>query len=178
MIAVLYQRHAVNILDDPYSAVDPDVAVEMHQRGCEGRLAGTTRILVVSARLELLASAALVIRLGKDGKVSACGPPADVLSECAEGSPQLAATHSAPVTPTSDQIGSEIKQTEEEEKADEAGRSLTVQEDREEGVVSSSVYLTYFSYAVAGKGALVAGGIIGACKFSSTESSPPVACEF
>ena len=33
---LLYQQQAVNILDDPYSAVDPDVALEMHQLGLEG----------------------------------------------------------------------------------------------------------------------------------------------
>ena len=164
---VLYQQHEVNLLDDPYSAVDPDVAVEMHAQGVEGRLAGTTRILVLSARLELLDTAALVVRLGKDGNVEAVGPPSEVLEECAEGATPRA---SAPVTPTSAPAESneDAKPAAAAEEAN-AGKSLTVSEDREEGKVDKSIYRTYFSYAVAGRGGLVLCAIV--CAYGAGQAA-------
>lgn len=146
---LLYQQQAINILDDPYSAVDPDVALDMHRHGFEGRLAGTTRVLVVSARLELLATATLVIRLGSDGDVEAYGPPSEILRGYAVpdhgGKPQDEDRGLVSSTIGTD-AGTVIDGTEAAEKAaDAAGRALTTAEDRATGTVAKRIYRTYFS---------------------------------
>jgi ABC-type sulfate/molybdate transport systems ATPase subunit len=154
---VLYQQQAINILDDPYSAVDPDVALDMHRHGFEGRLAGTTRVLVVSARLELLATATLVIRLGPGGDVEAHGPPSEVLHGYA------VPDHRDKPQDEDRVLQASSKSTEAEEKAaDVAGRALTTAEDRAAGTVAKHIYRTYFSYAVAGRGGLVIFSIVAA----------------
>eukprot|EP01046_Picozoa_sp_COSAG06_P020685 COSAG06_NODE_1523_length_9173_cov_31.694682_7_plen_226_part_00 len=126
-----------------------------------------------------------VIKLGSDGKVEAYGPPSEVLRECSVDSPTLVGHSSSsssgnggaqqtaaaeeeeeevvsdlPTTTTT--VGGGKKRTEAEEKADAAGRSLTAAEDRASGTVAKHIYLTYFSYAVAGRGGLVMFSIIAA----------------
>lgn len=168
---LLYRRHSVNILDDPYSAVDPDVALDMHRHGFEGRLSGTTRVLVVSARLELLATATLVIRLGSDGDVEAYGPPSEVLNGCAVA--DHGAYHGGKSQEDEDRVlesstgGTDadtviVSTTAEQKAADAAGRALTAAEDRAAGTVAKHIYRTYFSYAVAGHGGLVIFSIVAA----------------
>lgn len=144
---LLYQQQAINILDDPYSAVDPDVALDMHRRGFEGTLAGTTRVLVVSARLELLATATVVIRLGTDGDVEAYGPPSEVLHGYVVPNngrkPQGEVLESSAGGIDAETV---IDSTDAEEKeADAAGRFLTTAEDRAAGTVAKHIYSTYFS---------------------------------
>jgi hypothetical protein len=48
-------------------------SIQMHSRGLERALAGTTRLLIMSSRLELLAAADHVVVLHADGSVKAQG---------------------------------------------------------------------------------------------------------
>lgn len=155
---LLYQQQAINILDDPYSAVDPDVATEMHKQGFERRLAGTTRVLVISARLELLATATVIIRLGPGGDVEACGLPSEVLRGYADMSTSEAERRVTEFSTGGVDNGSAKVDTcteAEKKQADAAGRALTTVEDRAAGIVANDIFHAYFSYAVAGRGGLV-----------------------
>ena len=148
----------------------------MHQRGLEGQLGSTTRVLVVSSRLELLTTASLVLRLGSNGDVEAFGTPSQVLyaegstsprrheNNCESGKVNPDDEQRALESPTTADCGRHDNSTlqAEDKAAGVAGRALTTAEDRAAGTVAKHIYHTYFSYAVAGRGGLVIFSIIAA----------------
>lgn len=135
---MLYQAQTCDffIMDDPFAAVDVDVANKMFLDGVQGSLANKTRVLVLSSHIELLEHADHILMLG-DGGVIASGPYNDLFGPSSRTTSLLAAASS-----------SSSAQPDTTTKAVPAGDGkLIVAEDREEGAVNSQLIRLYASFA-------------------------------
>eukprot|EP00117_Sycon_ciliatum_P032486 scpid8147/ scgid4352/ Multidrug resistance-associated protein 7; ATP-binding cassette sub-family C member 10 len=131
-----YQDKDIYLLDDPLAAVDVHVAQHLFRRCIAGLMSTKTRILCTH-HLQFLASADHVLVM-EDGRIARQGLPADVL----------------PKEALSSQIGRNLEAETGKEAASEAAEGdsgcdaeadvLVEEERREKGVVSTSVYKSYW----------------------------------
>lgn len=155
---LLYHRDRCSlfIIDDLFAAVDVHVGRRMFDRGVNGLLAGTTRIIAASSQQDLLSAATIVIKVhGSKVVVEHCRV-ADVATATASPSePSLANDDAVVDTSAVDQATEATEATIENERATksrEAGKHLTMSEARAAGAVSARVIRTYYDLSAPGHG--------------------------
>lgn len=152
------------ILDDPLSALDPEVAEKVLEECILGFMKGKTRILVTNY-LQCLPQCDTILALGKNGEVLEHGSYSELMKD-ENGEVQRLITELAQLgtKDDEDQNDSEVKgdvqksglrksakkqETEQQVSAKngkkDPPKALTTQEEREVGAVKFSIYLKYMS---------------------------------
>lgn len=168
-----YSTASVIVLDDPLSALDPEVALNLFQDCIVGFLKDRTRLLVTN-QLQCLPHCDMVVAFGKKGRVLEQGSYDDLmndddgevrrlLSELSEAggddkkktaneSPNIideqSPTASIEINKSFDSIGTNQSQETVNDNGDNANpnkiaKSLVTTEEREVGAVKAEVYLKY-----------------------------------
>eukprot|EP00746_Dinoflagellata_sp_MGD_P025291 gnl/MRDRNA2_/MRDRNA2_159425_c0_seq1.p1 gnl/MRDRNA2_/MRDRNA2_159425_c0~~gnl/MRDRNA2_/MRDRNA2_159425_c0_seq1.p1 ORF type:complete len:918 (+),score=188.69 gnl/MRDRNA2_/MRDRNA2_159425_c0_seq1:40-2754(+) len=156
----VYQDADVYFLDDPLSAVDPEVGNTIFHDCVQTLLGSKTRILATHG-LNFLPHADRVVCMEK-GRIMETGTYAELI-HAGEAFQRLMKSHGVKESSTSVPEG---EKTNEEKglqngkpkvqndavahslrKTITPGHSITVQERKEEGAVASSVYMNYFKFA-------------------------------
>lgn len=147
-----YSRAQTIILDDPLSALDPEVGRKVFEECIVKEMKGKTRLLVTN-QLQFLPLCDNVVALGK-GKVieqgsyehlmaTEGGEVKRILKEMAGGKTSKKKEDKSSSDETKD--GKEEKGAEQtKEKIETKAKELTTKEERNIGAVSLSVYLKYF----------------------------------
>lgn len=146
------QKKHVYLLDDPLSAVDAHVAQHIYTNCIQGLLATKTRILCTH-HVKFLIDADLVIVMGDDGRIKQVGPGRDIVPEYLKRedvhSMRSRAVYSArfselrdldtiSCSPESNRLSRELI-----EKFNEQQDIKREKEEKEQGVINSSVYKFY-----------------------------------
>ena len=144
MARAAYSMADVYILDDPLSALDPEVAEKVFNECILGLLKGKTRLLVTN-QLQCLPRCDSIIALGKRGKVLEQGKYDDLINDSNGEVTRLLKG----VAPSRRNIVKEDKHHEEapykDNKTilDKKNQNLMTKEERQTGTVKLSVYLKY-----------------------------------
>jgi ABC-type multidrug transport system fused ATPase/permease subunit len=158
-LARVAYRHKIlktYFLDDPFAAVDMSVGEHIFSECILKLLHDKTRVLAMNSHLHLLKHFHQIIVLGETSEISGDGRFQNTVlfqgdySTLKERFPELLDRDSSPLSKESTKIesSSSVISTEKFANNKEDSDKLIVKEDRVEGLVKWSTYLTYFQFGM------------------------------